>query len=444
MSSPSSNFVSYHTQWDSGPAGWSIYGNCHDVLTDVEFCHYYYDSIGLSFFSPPYGSDAVSNSGHIVTPTGLAVEMTSLLNNLVRSRTWKENSYVVIEIGDNGDSLSDMIVGIANSVDNIWCLGLLEYSRFGRTGHQPSHLIIFCISEYGPTEDVYARVDDLNSTLSCDQSYAVQVNAFGQDRYRKKVPQAIRNTHQLSGHLVRDIIYYLGWATVADWYSGSNLTGAVASGSGLSWVSTENNALQFLNQTARFDNLDYDMLLKQVGHSYMPQQVWDSPQSYRLWVQREFSTFLALHSINANGSQKAIAQQSWEHQPTVTTQPKTHKPKPQKKKDTKKKQPKYPTRKRGQTSGEGLTPRGKQMLETIASEGRSRYCQALEKHTQYLLTQELIAYSFYNQLCYRLESSGYVVGEKILEEQGHGRTPVGWMLTDKAYEVLSRQVAVSS
>lgn len=444
---PSSNFVSYYAQWGFGPTGWSLYGNCHDVLSDIEFCGCYHNSIGLSFFSPPYGSDAVSNSGHIVTATGLAAEMTSLLDDLVKSNTWKEGSYVVIEVGDNGDALSDMIVEIANTVDNVWYLGMLEYSRFGRTGHQPSYLIVFCISNYGPTEDVYARVDDLNSTLAANQSYAVQVNAFGQDRYRKKVPQAIRNTHQLSGYLVRDIIYYLGYGAVADWYSGSNLTGAVASAAGLPWVSVENNALQFLNQTARFEGLDYDMLLKHVGYSHMPQQVFDSPQACRLWIQREFTTFLALHSINASGSQKAIAQQSWEYQPTPTSQPKTHKPKATKKatkKKKKKKQPRDPSRNRGQAQGKGLTPRGKEMLKTIAAEGHSRYCQALGKHSQYLLTQELIVYSFYNQLCYRLENDGYVIGEQIPEEQTTGRIPVGWILTDKAYEFLDQQAVTTS
>lgn len=431
MSFPSRNFISYTAKWDEASSqwGWSLFGDWHDVLNDTEFCYNYHNSIGLVLSSPPYGNDAISNTGRSVTTSDLMNEITMLLQAFVASNTWTQNCLAVFEIGPSYSNdvspITDHAGGIANRVDDVWYLETLTYTRFGRNQHQQSSLIIFSIGYEPPLDDIHQSIRSLKTKLSQRHVYSAQDAMFGQRRYREvlrnpRIRDHIRNKHQISPGLVNDIVRCLGKGIIVDWYSGSNLVGAAASGCGFQWLATEKDPLQFLNQLARFEMFDYEHLLARVGEKGMLPRIKQISNVYRAWVSREFTHFLTglAYEYDCKGSIKALtAYQSYSHSPT---------PKP------------AATAAHPHTTP-SVTPKRRNILEAIAQHGEYRYMETLQDTRKVLITSRIqtlanvTAPTLYNAM----RNEELLVREAAPDlQQNHGNPPVCWALTDKAITIL--------
>lgn len=432
MSFPSRNFISYTAKWDDAPSqwGWSIFGDWHDVLNDTEFCHNYHNSIGLVLSSPPYGNDAISNTGHTVTTSDLQNEITMLLNNFVASQTWMRDCLVVFEIGPSyGNDVSpitDHAGSIANLINDVWHLETLTYTRFGRNQHQRSSLIVFSIGYEPPLNDIHQSIASLKTKLSQRHGYSAQDAMFGQRRYRyilrnPRIRDNIRNKHQISPGLVNDIVRCLGKGVVVDWYSGSNLVGAAASGCEFKWLATEKDPLQFLNQLARFEMFDYEHLLAKIGEKGMLPRIKQIPNVYRSWVSREFAYFLAglAYEYDCKGSTKAlIAYQSYSYSPT----------------------PRSTATTTGSHKTSSVTPKQQKILETITQYGEYRYMEVLNDTRPVLTTGKIEALAnITGKTLHNVQNKkGLLVHEAAPDLRLHsqGNHPVCWALTDKAIAIL--------
>lgn len=287
-------------------AGKSLLGDCHDVLKDSKFRNSYHNSIGLSVFSPPYGGDAISKEGQDMTVIQLRDELHNLLADLSNSNVWIDNHLVVIEVGVStfhciGQLVTNYADEISQDLDNVSHITTIPYEKtaWGLSWH--NYLMVYCLHNHSIHDRTAEAVASLQQSIhNRPRGFGGFFGVYGQKQYQYEVNDVISNKHFMSGLLVDEIVSKLGCGVVADWYAGSNLTGAVASYRGFEWVAIEKNPLQFLNQYARFDKPhNYRILLRDKINT---QGIHNSELSYEVQRSQTYDEFCGylLSQINPN------------------------------------------------------------------------------------------------------------------------------------------------